>query len=153
MKVTLIPIVIGALGTVTKRIDIGTGGLGNKRTSWDHSNDGIIKIDQNTENSPGDLRRLAITQNPAKDHRLKLVRKTLKGGLLIRYCTIEVIFIVVWSKAVFGKRCCLVSNSCWLKANDFGWDDTAFIAIPHFHTILYNVLNGASGGVIVRKLA
>ena len=51
MKVT----VIGILGTVT-------GGFGNKRKSGDHPNYSIIKIGQNTEKSPGDLRRLTVTQ-------------------------------------------------------------------------------------------
>ena len=37
-------------------IGIGTGGLGNKRTSGDYPNYFIIKIGQNTERSPGDLR-------------------------------------------------------------------------------------------------
>ena len=39
----------------------GTGGLGNKRTSGDHSNYSIIKNGQNTEKSPGDLRKLVVT--------------------------------------------------------------------------------------------
>ena len=29
--------------------------------------------DQNTEKSPGDLRRLAVTQTPVKHHQLKLM--------------------------------------------------------------------------------
>ena len=66
MKVKVIAIVIGALVTVTKRIDKGTRGLGNKRTSGDHPNDSIIKIGQNAEKSPGDLRRLAVTQTPVR---------------------------------------------------------------------------------------
>ena len=33
--------------------------------------------------SPGDLRRLAVTQIPAKDHQLKLMWKTLKGIIII----------------------------------------------------------------------
>ena len=36
-------------------IDTGKGGLENKRMSGDHPNYSIIKIDQNTEKSPGDL--------------------------------------------------------------------------------------------------
>ena len=64
MQVTIIPIVIGAFGTVTK----GTGGLGSWRTSGDHPNYVIIENSQNTEKSPGDLRRLAATQTPVKDH-------------------------------------------------------------------------------------
>ena len=46
-----------------RRINKGTSGHGNKRTSEDHPNYSIVKIDQNTEKSPGDLRRLAVTQN------------------------------------------------------------------------------------------
>ena len=45
-----------------------TGGLGSKRTSEDHLNNCIIKIGQNPEMSPGDLRRLVVTQTPVKDH-------------------------------------------------------------------------------------
>ena len=39
----------------------------------DHPNDGIIEDGQNTEKSPGDLRRFAITQTPVKNHQLKLM--------------------------------------------------------------------------------
>ena len=62
-----------------QRIDKVTGGLGNKRMSGDHPNDSTIKISQNTEKSPGDLRRLAVTQTLVEDHHLTLVWKTLKG--------------------------------------------------------------------------
>ena len=41
-----------------QRIDSGTEELGNKRTSEDHPNYSIFKIDQATEESPGKLRRL-----------------------------------------------------------------------------------------------
>ena len=73
MKVTNIPIVIGAFGTVTKGLLKGTGGLGRWRMSRDHSNYTIIENGQNTEKSPGDLRRLAVTQTPVKNHQLKLM--------------------------------------------------------------------------------
>ena len=56
----------------------GTGRLGNKRTSGDHSNYYIIENDQNTEKSLGDLRRLAVTQTSVKNHQLTLMWKTLK---------------------------------------------------------------------------
>ena len=56
MKVTVIPIVISALGIVT----IGTRGLGNKRTRRDHPNYSILEIGQNTEKSPGDLLSLRL---------------------------------------------------------------------------------------------
>ena len=48
--------------------DEGTGVLGNYRTSGDHPNYSIGEISQNTETSPGDLRRLVVTQTPLKDH-------------------------------------------------------------------------------------
>ena len=56
-----------------QRISKGTERVRNQSTSRDHPNDSIIKIGQNTEESPGDLRRLAITQTPVKDHQLTLV--------------------------------------------------------------------------------
>ena len=64
-------------GYTHQRIGTGTGGLGNKRTSGDHPNDSIKKIDQNTEKSPGDLRRLAITQTPVRNHQLAQLLKIL----------------------------------------------------------------------------
>ena len=62
MKVKVIPIVIGALGTVTKRIGERTRELGNKRTIGDNPNYSFVEIGQNTEKSPGNLRRLAVIQ-------------------------------------------------------------------------------------------
>ena len=47
-------------------------------TGGDYPNYNIIEINQNTEKSPGDLRGLAITQTPVKDHQLMLMGKTLK---------------------------------------------------------------------------
>ena len=60
-------------GTVNK----GTGGIGSWRTSGDHPNDSIIENGQNTEERPGDLRRLSVTQTPVKDHQLMLLGKIL----------------------------------------------------------------------------
>ena len=51
-----------------QRIIKGTGGLGGWRTSGDHPNYTIIENGQNIEKSPGDLRRLAVTQISVKDH-------------------------------------------------------------------------------------
>ena len=62
-----------------QKIGKGTGRLGNKRTR--PSKYSIIKIDQNTEKSPKDFRRLAVTQSSVEDHQLALVWKTLKGEL------------------------------------------------------------------------
>ena len=46
MKVTVIPIVIGALGTITKRL---AGEFGKKSTSEDYPNYSVCEISQNTE--------------------------------------------------------------------------------------------------------
>ena len=56
-----------------QRIIKETGGLGSSRASEDHPNFNIIEIGQNTKRSPGDLKRLAVTQTPVKDHLLKLM--------------------------------------------------------------------------------
>ena len=64
MRATIVPVVIGAFGTVTK----GTGGLRSWQPSGDHQNYSIIDNDQNTEKSPGDLSRLAVIQTPVEDH-------------------------------------------------------------------------------------
>ena len=61
-----------------QRIDCETGGLGNKRTSGDPPNDNIIKIGPNTEKSPGDLRRLPVSQTPVENYQLTLAWKTFK---------------------------------------------------------------------------
>ena len=75
MQVTIIPIAIGAVGTVTKGL-LNRPGLGSWQMSGDHSNDSIFENGQNTK-SPGDLRRLAVTQTPVKNHQLKLMLKVL----------------------------------------------------------------------------
>ena len=56
-----------------QRIIKGTGGLGGWKTSEDHPNYSIIENGQNTEKSPGDMKSLAVTQTPMKDHQLKLI--------------------------------------------------------------------------------
>ena len=72
MKETVIPIVISALDTVTKGLIKRLEEPGNKRTRGDHPNYSIIENGQNTEKSPGDLWRLAVTQTPVKDYQLRL---------------------------------------------------------------------------------
>ena len=77
MKVTIVPIVIGALGTITKGL---LKGLEDLEVWWmgrDYPNDNIAKNGQNPETSPGDLRRLVVTQTPVKNHQLTLMWKTL----------------------------------------------------------------------------
>ena len=43
-----------------QRIGKGTGRVGNKNTSGGNLSDSTVKISQNIEKSPGDLRRLAV---------------------------------------------------------------------------------------------
>ena len=53
--------------------------LGNQKTKEDHPDNSITKIDQNTEKSPGGLRRLAVTQTsgekPSDNARVKTSRR------------------------------------------------------------------------------
>ena len=44
----------------------------------DHRDYSIVKIGLNTEKNPGNLRRLAVSQTPVKDHQQTLVRKAHK---------------------------------------------------------------------------
>ena len=69
MKVTAISVVIGVLGTVTKRL------VQDSEIRWrqDIIQTTLLSISQNTEKSPGDLSRLAVTQIPAKIHELSLI--------------------------------------------------------------------------------
>ena len=71
MKVTVIPIAIGALGTVTGRDE-------NKRTNGDHLDYNFTEIGQYTEKCPEELRRLAVTQTLVENNHLTLVWKILK---------------------------------------------------------------------------
>ena len=59
-----------------QRIGKMNRGLGNKRTSGDNRNYNIVEIGQNTRKSPGNIRRLIVTQNPMKHH--QLCEKNLK---------------------------------------------------------------------------
>ena len=57
MKVAIIPIMIGAFGTVNKCF---LKGLEDLEIRGDQLNYNIIENGQNTEKSPGDLRILAV---------------------------------------------------------------------------------------------
>ena len=65
-----------------QKIGTGTRRLRNKRTSGDHPDYRIVEISQNTEKSPVDLRRLAVTQTPMRKHQLTLPWKTLKSKII-----------------------------------------------------------------------
>ena len=70
VKVTVIPIVFGALDIVIKGL---VQGLEDLEISRDHPNYCIVEISQNTKKSPGDLGRLAVTQTPVENHQRTLV--------------------------------------------------------------------------------
>ena len=55
-----------------QRIDKGNRRLRNQMTDRSHPKYSI-KIGQNTEESPGDLKRFCVTQTPVRNHQLSLV--------------------------------------------------------------------------------
>ena len=75
MKVSVISIVIVALGTIlrqTKR----TRRFRYQRTRENHPNYSIIKVSQNTEKSPGNMRRLGFSQTSVKNQLTIVGQKT-----------------------------------------------------------------------------
>ena len=75
MQVTIMPIVIGAFGTVTKGLLKGLEDLEvNGRVDTIQT---TIENGQNTKKSPGHLKRLAVTQTLVKDYQQTLMWKTL----------------------------------------------------------------------------
>ena len=75
---TNIPIVIGAFGR-HQRIGIRTGGFGNNRTNGAHPNYYIIENGQNTENSPGDSRKICCHSNSSERPSAKTDVKNSQG--------------------------------------------------------------------------
>ena len=69
MRVTAIPMVVDALGTVHEGLE-KNGETGKSKKNWDHKDVSIPEIDQNTKKSPGELRRFTVTLIPLKDHQL-----------------------------------------------------------------------------------
>ena len=51
-------------------MDRGNEGVGNEKTSEDYPSDSIVKIGQNTKESPVDLRKVAVTQTPVNGFQL-----------------------------------------------------------------------------------
>ena len=70
MKVTIVLIVIGAFGTVTKGL---LKGLEDLEVGGRVETISIIEIGQNSEKIPGDMKRIAVIQTPMKDHQLTLM--------------------------------------------------------------------------------
>ena len=77
MKVLVIPIVIGALGPVTKELVQGLEDLVKRVETI--QNVALLRSSTDTEKSTEDLMRLAVTQTSVRNHRLKVVRKNRKG--------------------------------------------------------------------------
>ena len=61
-----------------QNINNGTTGFGNWWTYEDYPNYIMIEISENTEKSPGNLKRLAVTKIRVEDYQLKLAWKTFK---------------------------------------------------------------------------
>ena len=76
MKVVMILFVVGALVIILKG---SVKRLEELKINGKEGVCSIIKIGQNTGKSPGDMRKLAITQIPVKNYQLKRVFKTPKG--------------------------------------------------------------------------
>ena len=73
MKLTVVPVLIGVLGTISKGLvrgleELETGGL--IETIQKYS---IVEISLNIEKNPSGLRKLAVTQTPARNHQQTLV--------------------------------------------------------------------------------
>ena len=58
-----------------QRIDKGSGRHGNNQLSWDHPDYSFIKI--GLKKSPGDLKKLTITQTPVKKKKKKKKKSQL----------------------------------------------------------------------------
>ena len=69
----MMTIIIGVLGMVPRSLGKKTARIENQRKNQDHPDHSIIKLCQDTEKSPGDLKRLTVTQIFVKDHQLMLV--------------------------------------------------------------------------------
>ena len=68
----IIPIVIGAFGTVNEGLSKGLedSEVGGRVETIQTTE--LLRTAKDTEKSPGDLRRLAVTRTPVKDHQLSL---------------------------------------------------------------------------------
>ena len=64
MKVTIVPIVIGALGTITKGLLKGLEDLEIGGRVETIQTTALLRMARILESSPGDLSRLAVTQTP-----------------------------------------------------------------------------------------
>ena len=72
----MIPIVSDVLRTPPQRIEKRTKETGNQTLILDHPDQSVVKIGKNIQNSPRDLKRLAVSVIPEKNY--LLVLKPLK---------------------------------------------------------------------------
>ena len=118
MKVTVIPIVIDALDTVTKGLVQGVEGL---EISGDHPNYSIVEIGQNTEKSPGDLRRFAVTHSsgkPSVNAGVKNYRKSKIAGTVYKLLVVDKntwyhITVCKQMSIILDKNICGWNRSTW----------------------------------------
>ena len=87
MKVTIIPIVIGVLGTIPKELIKGLEDLEIKGRR-DHPDYSISRISQNTEKSPGDLRIFNINFNEKPIANAECLFVWLVGCFVLRVSTL-----------------------------------------------------------------
>ena len=67
---TIVPVMIGTFGTITKGLLKTLEDLEVSGRVETIQNDSIAENGKNPETSPGDWRRLAVTQTPVKNHQL-----------------------------------------------------------------------------------
>ena len=73
MKVTVIPIVMGALGVLLRGLVQRLADSEVRGQIVTPPKYSIMNISQNSEKGPGDLRRQAIIQTPVRNHQQTLV--------------------------------------------------------------------------------
>ena len=73
MEVMVIPIEVGALGSILTKLVNRREALEIRWQKRDHPDESIIKIGQNTEKGPGDLKRCAVTHTQVRNHQRKLL--------------------------------------------------------------------------------
>ena len=89
MKIMVIPIVAGALGTVLEDLEKRLGDQ-EMRGRIDTIQTTAL-IGKNTEKSPGDMRKFAITQTTVENHKQMLVWKLARSKIIIYIYIITII--------------------------------------------------------------
>ena len=66
-----------------QRLGKETGRIENQRKNQDHLDYSIVEVSQNTQKSPRDLKRLAVTQTPNADGKNSLTVNENNNNILI----------------------------------------------------------------------